>query len=82
MDDAMKSFEFWLSEFPESYHSLDDRRFYDFVESIAATDEYINDGWLEEHLEGKEHRMRPEQIKDYDTRLKNITVFLRDRRSL
>lgn len=82
MDDAMKSFEFWLSQFPESYHSLDDRRFYDFVESIAATDEYIDDGWLKKHLKGKEHRMRPEQIKDYDTRLKNITVFLRDRRSL
>ena len=82
MEEAMKNFDFWLSQFPESYHSLDDRRFYDFVESIAATDEYIEEGWLEEHLEGREHRMRSDQIKDYDTRLKNIAAFLRDRKSL
>ncbi|MES2630394.1 MAG: hypothetical protein V4611_00335 [Patescibacteria group bacterium] len=82
MEEAIKSFEFWLSQFPESYHSLDDRRFYDFVEAIAATDEYVEEGWLIGKLKEREHRMRPEQVEDYDTRLKNIVAFLRDRRSL
>lgn len=82
MDDATKNFDYWLSQFPESYHSLDERRFYDFVESLSLTDESIETGWLQQRLKDKTHRMSPEQVSDYDTRLRNIVAYLRDRRSL
>jgi len=82
MEEVMRKMEFWLSQYPESHHSLDDRRFYDFVEQLAETDEYVESGWLRTKLEDKTHRMRDDQVEDYDARLKNIVAFLRDRRSL
>ena len=78
----MRKFEFWLSQYPESHHALDEKRFYDFAEKIAETDESIDTNWLQKKLEGKEHRMSADQVGDYSTRLKNIVAFLRDRRSL
>lgn len=79
MEESMKAYEFWLSQFPESHHSLDDRRFYDFAEALAKTNEPVESNWLKSSLAEKTHKMRPEQVSNYDTRLNNIVAYLRDR---
>ena len=76
-----EAFEFWITQFPESHHPLDERRFYDFVEKAAATDEHIDAQWLTEHASQYKHNLTSEQLRDFGQRLETIRNFLKDRQS-
>lgn len=81
-DDVNKAFEFWITQFPESHHPLDERRFYDFVEKAAASDEYVDKEWLVERAGKYDHKLTAEQLQDFGQRLDVIRDFLRDRKSV
>ena len=81
-DDVNKAFEFWITQFPESHHPLDERRFYDFVEQAAKADEYIDAEWLTERAGQYKHNLTAEQLKDFGERLDVIRDFLKDRKSV
>lgn len=81
-DDVNKAFEFWITQFPESHHPLDERRFYDFVEKAAASDEHIDKEWLVEQARRYKHNLTAEQLQDFGQRLDVIRDFLKDRKSV
>jgi hypothetical protein len=76
-----EAFEFWITQFPESYHPLDERRFYDFVEKAADAEEYIDSEWLIEQARQYEHKLTPEQLQDFGKKLDTIREYIQDRRS-
>ena len=67
-----QAFELWITEFPESYHPLDQRRFYDFVARAAEADEYIDQEWLAERARQYKHNLTPEQLEDFGRKLDTI----------
>jgi uncharacterized protein YecE (DUF72 family) len=77
-----EAFEFWITQFPESFHPLDERRFYDFAEAAAVADEYINANWLIEHAKQYKHNLTDEQLADFGSKLDTIREYLQDRKSV
>lgn len=76
-----QAFEFWITQFPESHHPLDERRFYDFAEKAAEAEEYIDEELLIERLKQYKHNLTPEQLKDFGKKLDIIREYLQDRKS-
>ncbi len=62
MDKVNQAFDFWISQFPESAHSLDKERYFKFIDEVAAADESIDNEWFEEKLAQSEHRMSEDQV--------------------
>lgn len=57
-----KAFDQWISNFPESPHALDSERYYEFIDAVAAYDDYVGSDWFKEKLEATKHNMSQEQI--------------------
>jgi hypothetical protein len=81
MTDTEKAFEYWITQFPESHHPLDERRFYDFVEKAAVAEEYIDEEWLIEQSSRYQHKLNPKQLKEFGQKLDTIREYLQDRKS-
>lgn len=79
--DVEKSFEFWITQFPETHHPLDERRFYDFIEKAVDANEHIDKDWLVEHASRYKHNLTSEQLNDFGQRFEVIRDFLQDRKS-
>ncbi len=80
-NNAEQAFEFWITQFPESHHPLDERRFYEFAEKAAEAEEYIDAEWLIERAKNYEHRLTPEQLEDFGKKLDTIRAYLQDRKT-
>jgi hypothetical protein len=76
-----EAFEFWITQFPESHHPLDERRFYDFADKAAEAEEYIDSEWLIERAGQYKHKLTPEQLQDFGKKLDTIREYLQDRKS-
>jgi len=81
MDEVVKAFEFWITQYPESHHPLDERRFYDFVEKAADAEEHVDSEWLKERARHYSHALNETQLNDFAKRLDVIREYLQDRKA-
>jgi len=65
LDSIEKAFNFWISQYPESYHPLDMERFYEFVDAVAKSKEHIGTDWLREKIAYSENRLNDKQTEDF-----------------
>jgi hypothetical protein len=78
--DARQAFEFWITQYPESHHPLDERRFYDFVDSSLDADEHIDAEWLIDRAGEYQHGLDERQLQEFGKKLEVIRDYLQDRR--
>lgn len=80
MDELTKAFEFWITQYPESYHPLDERRFYNFVEQAAVSTEHVDEEWITQRARNYEHNLSDSQLKEFGSRLRIISEYVKDRK--
>lgn len=78
--EIQRLFDFWISQHPESFHSFDMERMYDFVYSMFINEEYIDVESLSEILMQRknwEEGYAEEQANLFMNKIENAFEILR-----
>lgn len=71
-----QSFRLWVSQYPESFHPLDLKRFYTFVKYVCRYSRREKGGlWLKEKLSKVKHRLSEEDIEAYCDKFSELQNF-------